>query len=82
VAREIRIHRPFNVAFAPIDDLVGAAHIKAVLTPDNGGGQPVEVPLSGLSFTGRDGDIDIFVMSDEERQITIQQLTGGIVLPG
>lgn len=82
MARMIHIHRPVNVLHAPIDELVGAAAIKAFRPADTGGGQPTEIPLSGLAFTDGDGEMHVFVMADEERQITIRQLTGGIVLPG
>jgi len=82
MARTIHVHRPVNVLFAPIDDLIGVAQIKALIPPDEGGGQPVEIPLNGLAFTDGAGETHVFVMADEERQFTIRQLTGGIVLPG
>lgn len=81
MVRTIHLHRPVNVVFAPIDDLIGVANIKAVLPSENGG-PPEEIPLNGLAFTDPDGETHIYVMADEERQIAIRQLTGGIILPG
>jgi len=81
VARTIHVHRPVNVLFAPIEHLVGVAQIQAVMPADDGGGRPVEIPLNGLAFTDADGETHVFVMADEERQFTIRQMTGGIVLP-
>ena len=82
MARTIHVHRPVNVLFAPINDLIGVAQIKALLPADDGGGKPAEIPLHGLAFTDADGETHVFVMADEERQFTIRQMTGGIVLPG
>ncbi|HZT93258.1 MAG TPA: hypothetical protein VE985_02115 [Gaiellaceae bacterium] len=79
-ARSIHIHRPANVRYAPIGELVGVADIRALAEPENGG-EPAEIPLHGLAFVDVDGETHVYVMAEPERQIVIQQLTRGIVLP-
>lgn len=80
-SRAIHVHRAHHCKFAPIEELVGVADIKAIAQADPGGGQPTEIPLNGLAFTDADGETHVYVLADEERQIVIRQLTGGIVLP-
>jgi hypothetical protein len=82
VTTDIHIHAAVkNVRYAPIDEVVGVDRVKAFLPADDGGGQLVEIPMSGLEFTDADGETHVFVMNDQLRQVVLQQLTGGIVLP-
>lgn len=72
------VHVQFGFDFGPASRFV-PPQTQISQKPDPGGGQPNEP--NALSFIDADGEIHVYVVSDETKRKLVEKLTGGIVMP-
>ena len=73
------VHVTYGIDYGPVSRFV-PPQAQIEQRADNGGGQPTEP--NALSFLDPDGEMHVYVVSDNAKKQLVAALTGGIVIAG
>lgn len=79
----LHIHPQANIRWGKLEEIAGnivTFHSTAPGTPENG--QPPEpIEPHALAMTDPDGEVHVYVFTDEGKQALLSALTGGVIVP-